>query len=160
MKAALRFLWFPITGISLMVFWIWLDSAMGWRGVRIKPLGVGLVVVGCAIATWCTLAFHSIGKGTPHPFTAKTKHLVASGPYGVVRNPMMWGVGSILAGVTLWIGSAALWIGIACFLAWILLFIPLYEEHDMERRFGDEYREYCRRVPRWWPRFKKRDERQ
>jgi len=34
------------------------------------------------------------------------------------------------------------------------LFVPLYEERDMERRFGEEYREYCRRVPRWLPRLR------
>lgn len=153
MKAALRFLCFPSIVISIVVFWIWLDSVLGWRGVRIVPVGIALVLAGCFLNTWCVLVFFRIGKGTPHPFTAKTTRLVTSGPYGVVRNPIMHGVGAILVGITLWIGSAALWFGIACFLAWILLFIPLYEEPDMERRFGDEYREYCRRVPRWFPRF-------
>jgi protein-S-isoprenylcysteine O-methyltransferase Ste14 len=47
-----------------------------------------------------------------------------------------------------------LWFGFAGFLLFVLFFVPYYEEHDMERRFGEEYRDYCRRVPRWWPRFR------
>ena len=29
----------------------------------------------------------------------------------------------------------------------------LYEEPTLRRRFGAEYEDYCRRVPRWWPRL-------
>ena len=40
------------------------------------------------------------------------------------------------------------------FIAFILWFVPAYEERDMERRFGEEYRRYCEQVPRWWPRLR------
>jgi len=33
------------------------------------------------------------------------------------------------------------------------LFVLLYEEPTLQRKFGEEYREYRRRVPRWIPRF-------
>jgi protein-S-isoprenylcysteine O-methyltransferase Ste14 len=38
---------------------------------------------------------------------------------------------------------------IAIFLAAVNLFIRWYEEPALLRRFGPEYAEYCRRVPRW-----------
>jgi protein-S-isoprenylcysteine O-methyltransferase Ste14 len=30
----------------------------------------------------------------------------------------------------------------------------IYEEPNLEKKFGDEYREYKRNVPRWIPRLK------
>jgi protein-S-isoprenylcysteine O-methyltransferase Ste14 len=69
---------------------------------------------------------------------------------------MMYAVGAILVGLALWRGSVGLWLCFAAFIVYIRWFIRAYEEGDMERRFGGEYREYCRRVPRWWPRGGKR----
>jgi len=34
-----------------------------------------------------------------------------------------------------------------------LFYIPVVEEPQLERRFGDSYREYCRHVRRFIPRF-------
>ena len=46
-------------------------------------------------------------------------------------------------------------------LIWALIFFIInnvyflvYEEPNLEKRFGNEYREYKRNVPRWIPRFK------
>jgi protein-S-isoprenylcysteine O-methyltransferase Ste14 len=33
----------------------------------------------------------------------------------------------------------------------VVLFVLLYEEPALRRRFGFEYEAYCRRVNRWWP---------
>jgi protein-S-isoprenylcysteine O-methyltransferase Ste14 len=35
------------------------------------------------------------------------------------------------------------------------LFVVLYEERTLKRRFGASYEEYCKTVPRWIPRFSK-----
>ncbi len=34
------------------------------------------------------------------------------------------------------------------------LFVIFYEEPTLRARFGDEYEQYCRNVPRWSPRLK------
>ena len=153
MKALLKFLWFPALILAVTLGWLWLDRAMGWRGLHRPWTGRILVFLGLALTSWCSILFRRIGKGTPHPFVAKTRHLVTSGPYRFTRNPMMWGVGTIIVGLALWLGSVGLWFGIGMFIVFVHLFIPYYEEPDMERRFGEEYREYCRQVPRWWPHF-------
>ena len=116
-------------------------------------LGRPLVLIGVALALWCSGLLARFGKGSPHPFAYKTKQLVIRGPYRLVRNPMMWSVGMILLGTSLWLGSTGLLVGFAGFIPGIHLFVTRYEERDLERRFGEEYREYCRRVPRWWPQF-------
>lgn len=153
MRTVLRVLWLPTLVVLVTLGWLWLDRVFGWKGITIPWLGAVLVLGGLALAFWCAALFARIGKGTPLPFTMKTKHLVIAGPYRVVRNPMMFGVGAVLIGIALWIGSLGLWIGFACFVIFVALFVPLFEEPDMERRFGDEYRDYCRSVPRWFPHF-------
>lgn len=78
--------------------------------------------------------------------------LVVTGPFALVRNP-------------LYIGNALIWIGFALTsrLVWAapavaLLILAEYneivrwEEHLLESRFGDAYRAYAARVPRWIPR--------
>jgi protein-S-isoprenylcysteine O-methyltransferase Ste14 len=35
-----------------------------------------------------------------------------------------------------------------------MLFVLVYEEPVLRTKFGAEYEEYCRRVPRWIPRFR------
>lgn len=155
MVALLRFLWFPAAVILVTLAWLWLDSAVGWKGIHLPILGIPLVLAGSFLAAWCAHLFWHVGRGSPHPFTAKTKHLVTQGPYRVVRNPMMYGIGTILAGLALWLGSVGLWFGVAGFVLFVRWFVRAYEEPDMERRFGEEYRAYCRQVPRWWPRFRR-----
>ena len=153
MRAAVRALAFPLAIFTVVLVCLRLDAWFGWRGVRLPELGAPLALAGLAIVIWCNALFLELGRGTAHPFAAKTQELVIAGPYRYVRNPMMWGVGSLLAGSALWLGSAGLWVSLALFLAFILLFVPCYEERDMERRFGEAYRDYCRRVPRWFPRL-------
>ncbi len=136
----------------MILGWLWLDAKRGWVGIHLPVLGGLLVLLGSTLATWCAVLFLLRGQGSPHPFAFKTKRLVTCGPFAVVRNPMMWGIGILLVGLALLLGSLGLWFGFLFFLFFIRWFVPNYEEPDMERRFGEEYREYCGRVPRWWPR--------
>jgi len=148
----LRFVLPAVTLLLIVVGLLWLDQRTGWHGVRIVWLGAPVAIAGQLLMVWCIGMLLLKGRGTPHPFVAKTKHLVHSGPYAVVRNPMVWGAGLSVVGYCLWFGLAGLWVGFICLLLFVHWFVPLYEEPDMERRFGEEYRDYCRRVPRWFPR--------
>jgi protein-S-isoprenylcysteine O-methyltransferase Ste14 len=76
------------------------------------------------------------------------------GPYGVVRNPMYWSVASVMLGEAAVFHSLALAELAVAFFAGVNLFVLFYEEPALRRKFGEEYEEYCRRVPRWLPRFK------
>ena len=156
MRAAVRALAFPLVIFTVVLVCLRLDAWFGWRGVHRPEVGAPLALAGLAIVFWCNALFLELGRGTAHPFAAKTQELVIAGPYRYVRNPMMWGVGSLLAGSALWLGSAGLWVALAVFLTFVLLFVPYYEERDMEGRFGEAYRDYCRRVPRWFPRLRPR----
>ena len=114
-------------------------------------LGSALYAAGFALWLWTVRLFASIGKGTLAPWDP-TSRLVIDGPYRYVRNPMITAVTTALLGEAAFFGSPdlALWAGIF-FVANYIGFLA-YEERGLVRRFGDDYREYKRNVPRWIPR--------
>lgn len=92
------------------------------------------------------------GKGTPVPFNAASQ-LVVSGPYRWVRNPMaIAGLGQGLA-VALACRSPEIAVYVLTgMLVWDRLVRPI-EAQDLRRRFGDEFRDDCRNVRCWVPRW-------
>jgi protein-S-isoprenylcysteine O-methyltransferase Ste14 len=79
---------------------------------------------------------------------------VVRGPYQFVRNPMISGVILFLFGEALALRSPPHAIWAVCFVILNLIYIPLIEEPQLERRFGDSYREYRRHVRRFVPRLR------
>ncbi|HXZ78459.1 MAG TPA: isoprenylcysteine carboxylmethyltransferase family protein [Terriglobales bacterium] len=122
--------------------WVW----------RWELLGIVPLLAGIGIALRCVFAFAWEGLGTPAPVDAPRK-LVVTGWYRYVRNPMYWGAFLILLGEWALFGTG--WstvLYLAGFLSAVLLFVVFYEEPALQRKFGSEYEEYRRNVPRWIPR--------
>ncbi len=116
-------------------------------------LGLALFLLGFFLSLWTMLLFANIGRGTLAPWNP-TKKLVVLGPYAYVRNPMLSGV------LTIILGESFIFCSLGVF-AWALLFFlinTLYfifsEEPGLEKRFGAEYLEYKKNVPRWIPRLR------
>ena len=114
-------------------------------------LGAGVIGCGLALVFVTIRQFATLGRGTLAPWDPP-RHLVVAGVYRHVRNPMISGVVLILLGEALAFRSTALLEWALGFLALNMTYIPLLEEPLLERRFGDEYRQYKRHVPRWIPR--------
>ncbi|MGH7483206.1 MAG: methyltransferase family protein [Longimicrobiales bacterium] len=129
-----------------------------WSGIARPAIGApqiiggAILVLGGSLALWCVVTFALAGRGTPAPFDPP-RRLVTSGPYAHVRNPMYLGAALALAGAALFYGSVALLGYMLVFLIAAHVFVVNYEEPTLRRAFGDEYRAYCRRVRRWWPRL-------
>jgi protein-S-isoprenylcysteine O-methyltransferase Ste14 len=123
----------------------------GFGAALLVLIGSALLVLGLALWVWTLLLFMRIGRGTLAPWDP-TRHLVVEGPYSRVRNPMITAVVAILLGEAAFFGSAALLIWCALFLGINWAYLVLHEEPGLERRFGDDYRAYRRKVPRWIPR--------
>jgi len=129
------------------------------RGTRPNLRGAGAagwLLIAAGIAFYFACAFWGFalrGKGTPLPIDPPKK-LVVEGPYGLVRNPMYWSVFSVMLGEAAVFHSVGLAELAVAFFAGVNLFVLLYEEPALRRKFGAEYEEYCRRVPRWLPRIK------
>lgn len=109
-------------------------------------MAAGLVLVG--VTVW---QFGKVGRGTLAPWDP-TRRLVVTGVYRHVRNPMISGVFLVLLGEGLAFGSVGVLLWAVGFFALNATYIPLVEERGLERRFGDQYVEYRRHVPRWVPR--------
>jgi len=93
------------------------------------------------------------GEGTPAP-VFPTRHLVVSGLYRYVRNPMYVSVVSAILGQAILLGNVQLLeYGALVWLAFHL-FVLLYEEPVLRETFGPEYQSFCAHVPRWIPRLK------
>jgi protein-S-isoprenylcysteine O-methyltransferase Ste14 len=120
--------------------------------IALQAAGLALLGLGLALAAASVWHFASEGKGTLAPWDPPTVFVV-HGPYRFVRNPMISGVILILFGEALVLVSPAHSAWAASFLALNLLYIPLAEEPQLERRFGDSYREYRRHVRRFIPRL-------
>jgi protein-S-isoprenylcysteine O-methyltransferase Ste14 len=112
-----------------------------------------LIAAGLVPLLESTMRFVRIGKGTLVP-TAATEHLVVTGLYRYVRNPMYVGVTTTLAAEAALLRSRNLAIELVIALIAIHLFVCLYEEPTLVRRYGHEYAEYKRNVPRWLPRLR------
>jgi protein-S-isoprenylcysteine O-methyltransferase Ste14 len=115
--------------------------------------GIILSLVGISLAICTMWLFARRGKGTPAPWNPP-KNLVITGPYAHVRNPMLGSVFIMLGGECLLLSSWILWLWFAVFLLGNLIYLPFFEEKDLERRFGHSYVEYKCNVPRWIPRLR------
>jgi protein-S-isoprenylcysteine O-methyltransferase Ste14 len=121
--------------------------------VLIQLAGLALLAVGLRLFVWSLRRFAMDGKGTLAPWDPP-RALVVRGPYRFVRNPMISGIVFVLFGEALALRSMPHAGWAAAFLAANLVYIPLAEEPALEGRFGEPYREYCRNVPRIFPRLR------
>jgi protein-S-isoprenylcysteine O-methyltransferase Ste14 len=149
----------PFTMTVLVPLWIVRNRAVAVAlpssagGVLLALLGAALLAVGLTLFVSSLRRFAVDGKGTLGPWDPP-RELVVRGPYRYVRNPMISGVVCILFAEALLLRSLphAKWA--AAFVVFNLIFIPLLEEPQLEQRFGDSYRRYCRHVPRIVPRWR------
>lgn len=136
----------------------------GWiSGWRLRPALLGLeasrvagaaLVLGAVIVLLDSFARFALrGEGTPAPILP-TRHLVVSGLYRRVRNPMYVAVVSAVLGQGLFLGDlrvlaygAVLWLVFHAF-------VVGYEEVTLRRTFGAEYEAFVANVPRWIPRLR------
>ncbi|MBI2926001.1 MAG: isoprenylcysteine carboxylmethyltransferase family protein [Verrucomicrobia bacterium] len=83
----------------------------------------------------------------------KRHTLIDDGPYSVCRNPLYLGSFLLALSVGLFLKSFVFAIGLAAMvLIYVMTTVPA-EEKDLRAILGAAYEDYCRRVPRFWPRF-------
>ena len=127
---------------------------LGTTGLQIVAQSAGILLMAFGVLLFASSLrrFATEGEGTLAPWDPP-RRLVLRGPYRYVRNPMISGVLFILFGEALLLLSRPHFVWALIFLAMNILFIPLIEEPDLRRRFGDSYVDYCRHVPRLFPRL-------
>ena len=141
-----------IPGImAVLIPYLLLEKKVPWPVTWVGWLALAPTAAGALILIWCARDFAIVGRGTPAPIDPP-KLLVASGPYRYVRNPMYWGVEGVLWGEALCFRSTRLTVYALLMGLGFHLFVMLYEEPTLRKKFGTSYDEYRRAVPRWIPR--------
>jgi protein-S-isoprenylcysteine O-methyltransferase Ste14 len=112
------------------------------------PLAILCWLIGIAICTWTIVAFWKHGDGTPAP-NAPTEKLVDRGLYGVTRNPMYLGAWIIVLGYVFWFQSEIFLLYTVVVGLFFHAVITLFEEPRLAKKFGEDYKAYRQRVPRW-----------
>jgi protein-S-isoprenylcysteine O-methyltransferase Ste14 len=123
-------------------------SQVGLQVAGLLVLCLGLVPFFASLRRFATE-----GRGTLAPWDPP-RRLVVRGPYRYVRNPMISGVVFVLLGESMGLLSRAHFDWALIFLGVNAVYIPLLEEPMLVERFGSEYQQYCRHVPRLLPRLR------
>ena len=133
-----------------------LDQWLGFSAILPQPIRVilgGFLVLGSWLfAIWSIYVQFTIGRGTPVPLIA-TQKLIIQPPYAYCRNPMALGVIGMYLGFALLFGSVGALILVLLGAGCLLTYIKLFEEKEMELRFGQEYLAYRKRTQFLFPRF-------
>ena len=123
---------------------------LGWPVI---VLAIVLITASALVLLDSFFRFALQGLGTPAP-VFPTRHLVISGLYRYVRNPMYLAVLTVILGQSLLLGdvrvleyAALVWLGFH-------IFVLAYEEPTLQAKYGAEYQRFCSAVPRWIPRLR------
>jgi protein-S-isoprenylcysteine O-methyltransferase Ste14 len=131
-----------LAGLPVVIAFLAVHDTVG-----LVPLlaAASLGLLGAALRAWCTL-YNRFAQG-------ERKTLATAGPYAWLRNPIYVGNTLVLLGCALASGLAWL-VPVTC--AWAFLVydqVVRHEERRLLAKYGDAYREYQQRVPRWIPRL-------
>lgn len=126
------------------------------------PLVAALILGGDGAGPWAWalgLALFGLGAGLRVWAQEHVRYrldgahsLATTGPYRRVRNPVYLGTTLLCAGAVATTGRPWLTAATVAWCAAAYAPVVRFEERHLGEKFGDEYREYRRRVPRWSPR--------
>ncbi len=144
-----RKIWYKLRGALIVpffliaIFYDGMDVEMTWV---VWTVGTLLFLAGWFLRIWAQIHLH---------YRLKThKVLTLTGPYVYVRNPIYIGNTLILLGITVLAGFVAFvpLMLLAC--AFTYHMTVLYEEGHLKEKYGQPYKDFLGRIPRWMPRFK------
>jgi protein-S-isoprenylcysteine O-methyltransferase Ste14 len=121
-----------------------------WQIPAVLAGGLGVFMV-----VWVSTTFVRQGRGTPIPIDPPIR-LVVHGLYRYVRNPMYTGAVLIVLAEAAFFRSARLALYAAGLGAVLHAALVVWEEPQLKGRFGTEYEQYLKEVPRWIPKLSRR----
>ncbi|UTR10418.1 isoprenylcysteine carboxylmethyltransferase family protein [Evansella sp. LMS18] len=147
---------FNVTVLIPALLLFYFSNSLFWGteiplSILIMLVGIGFLLGGLTLVALTIAQFASRGKGTLAPWDPPKK-LVVSGPYRYTRNPMISGVVLILLGEVIISGSLPLSVWFVLFTSVNYSYFIIGEEPQLSKKFGEDYLEYKRNVPRLIPR--------
>lgn len=116
--------------------------------VCLLPLALGLLCLSAA----AIYEFAVRGDGTPIPFDPP-KHLVTTGPYAYIANPMQVTIVGMLILLSIHLNAIAIAGAALSVLVFFLSFVPWHHRNDIAQRFGKDWHAWRARTPNWFPRL-------
>ena len=107
-------------------------------------VGGAIALVGLLIRAW------SAGH------IRKNRELAISGPYAYTRNPLYFG--TLILGIGFSIAAGVWWLALLFVALFLGIYLPVMrvEAEELTQIFGDDYKEYARRVPLLFPSLRAR----
>ncbi len=119
--------------------------------------GIALIIIAAIWLFWAWFLLIKEGNGyTSELFCIKispvTENLVVQGPFAIHRHPICIGYLVLLSGLSLAIGSfGSAVVGIPILFVFTYIYLRLFEEPCLKKRFGHDYQRYAERVPIFFP---------
>ena len=136
--------------VWLNLHWDWYFPFMHFELGLFRWVGWLLASASLVFYIWTAILLCGMGKGPFAEFDPPTE-LVTSGPYQYVRNPISTSVLALILGEAIGFSSTGVFMMVFVSMAIAQMQAVLLEEPLLATRFGEQYREYKARVPRWIP---------
>lgn len=133
----------------IITFWLSNFVFPHWRKESIDEfldaLGIVLILFG--------FLFRISSRGYKEEKSSQGKNLVQDGPYYLMRHPMYFG--TLLIGTGIISVLFEMWAFILFLIIYFSIYIPQIkkEESVLFSRFGEEYKNYCKTTPKYFPKF-------
>src|SRR5215469_951018 len=131
----------------------WQPGTPQWP-VVVRVIGSGLIAVGGIVVAWAFAQFAAEGVGIPIPGEPNSRQLTVGGPYRYVRNPLYVASVVAISGQAMLLSRPVLLVYAAVFLAIAFFLVHWIEDPALAQRFGEQFEDYRKQVPGWWPRWR------
>ncbi|MGQ9706319.1 MAG: methyltransferase family protein [bacterium] len=150
------FLFYLAVICLVVIISLWLDRILNLpKIIPASPALITSIIImafGLLLMAWSAHQF-LMARGTPVPFNPPSK-LVTGGLYRYTRNPMMTGQYIFLFGAGIFFNSIMLIFAFTpTFIIITILLLKFIEEPELEKRLGNEYIEYKKTVPMFFPKI-------
>ncbi len=140
-----------LTAVTGLLMWLTanalpnLDRVHAWQ----TQLALLLACGGLIFAVYAVLACRRAGTSLDPLKPDESSTLITNSVFRVTRNPMYFGMLLVLLGWSIELGNVMATAWLFIYVLYMNQFQILPEERALEARFGDEYRDYHKRVRRW-----------
>jgi protein-S-isoprenylcysteine O-methyltransferase Ste14 len=153
----LRFvaMFFEMVSIVNIILWLWYPiEAVNWR--ISSKWWVGVIVGGVIVIAGVILMIKGMLDAGSESHTPSPESKMYGGIYNKIRHPQTLGEMPMFPAIAFLVNS---WFLVILLLAYIIIYTPLmiyFEERDLVKRFGDEYRQYQKDVGVLLPKIKRK----
>lgn len=130
--------------VVIIIFYRYILPAQP-KGLFVDALGISGIVIGYLLRI--------SARGVKAENNPDGKSLVTKGPYSLTRNPMY--LGTLIIGIGFTAMLFRWWVGLVFLIVYLGIYIPEIkkEEEKLAAFFGDDFKGYCSRTPRFFPRI-------